>query len=136
MSRLLWLLQSILALVFLFSGTFKLALPIEVIQSQLPLPELYIRSIGVLETLGALGLILPALLRIQPSLTPLAAACLAVLLTGATLLTPALTGGQIAPAVLPFVLGVLNVVVAYGRGRIAPIAPRRHAGSALRLAAR
>jgi uncharacterized membrane protein YphA (DoxX/SURF4 family) len=135
MSRFLWILQVLLAAVFLFSGAFKLALPIDVIQQQLPLSELYVRSIGIIETLGALGLVLPALLRIQPGLTPLAAAGLVLLMAGATLLSPSLTGGDITSAVLPLVLGVLSAVVAYGRGRLAPVSPR-HPGAALRLAAR
>jgi DoxX-like protein len=135
MSRLLWVLQALLAAVFLFSGTFKLALPIDVIQQQLPLPELYIRAIGVIELLGAIGLVLPALLRIQPVLTPLAAAGLVILMAGATLLTPSLTGGDVSSAALPLVLGLLSAFVAYGRARRAPIAPRQPRAT-LRLAAR
>ncbi|MBV9898373.1 MAG: DoxX family protein, partial [Chloroflexi bacterium] len=45
MSRLLWILQSLLALFFLFSASFKLLAPIDTIQQQLPLPELSIRGI-------------------------------------------------------------------------------------------
>jgi len=59
MSRTLWILQSLLACVFLFSGLIKLVTPIDVMQQQLPLPEALIRFIGVAETLGAIGLILP-----------------------------------------------------------------------------
>jgi DoxX-like family len=125
MSRVLWTLQVLLAGVFVFSGASKLLLPIELLQQQLPLPGGLIRFIGSVETLGAVGLILPALLRIRPFLTPLAAAGLAVLMTGATLLTPALTDGQYAAALLPLVLGVLAAVVAYGRWRSAPIGPSK-----------
>jgi hypothetical protein len=131
----LWGLQVLLACVFVFSGAFKLLLPIDVVQQQLPLPGALIRFIGCVETLGALGLIVPALLRIRPFLTPLAAAGLVLLMTGATLLTPALTDGQYAEALLPLTLGVLAGVVAYGRSRIAPIAPaarRRIPGLAAR----
>jgi uncharacterized membrane protein YphA (DoxX/SURF4 family) len=135
MSRLLWILQSLLALVFLFSASFKLFAPIELLQPQLPLPELLIRAIGTLELLGALGLILPALLRVQPWLTPLAAAGLVLLMTGATLLSPSFTGDT-ASALLPLVLGLLNAVVVYGRTRLAPIARPQRFGAALPLAAR
>jgi uncharacterized membrane protein YphA (DoxX/SURF4 family) len=127
MSRFLWILQALLALVFLFAASFKLLSPIELMQQQLPLPELTIRAIGVLETLGALGLILPALLRILPVLTPLAAAGLVLLMTGATLLTPSMSDGEIAPAIVPFTVGLLCALVAYGRARLAPIAPRHRA---------
>jgi len=81
-----------------------------------------LRFIGVAEVLGALGLILPALLRIRPGLTPLAAAGLAVIMTGATVIT--LVGAGVAMALIPLVVGVLVVFVAYGRWRLAPIAPR------------
>jgi uncharacterized membrane protein YphA (DoxX/SURF4 family) len=136
MSRLLWILQFLLAAVFLLSATFKLLAPIDAIQAQLPLPELYIRAIGTVELLGALGLVLPALLRIRPSLTPLAAAGLVLLMTGATLLSPSFTGGELASSILPLSLGILCALVAYGRTRVAPITPRQRTAAALRLAAR
>ena len=125
MSRFLWILQALLALVFLFAASFKLLAPIDLVQQQLPLPELFIRFIGVVETLGAIGLILPALLRILPALTPLAAAGLVLLMIGATLLTPSMSDGQLAPALMPFTLGVLCALVAYGRTKLAPITPRQ-----------
>jgi hypothetical protein len=122
MTRILWIVQALLALVFLFSGALKLALPLEVLAQQVPLPGALVRFIGTCETLGAVGLILPALLRIRPALTPLAATCLAILMACATLLTPALVG-QIGSAVLPLGLGLLAAFVAYGRSRLAPIEP-------------
>jgi hypothetical protein len=125
MSRILWFVQALLALIFLFSGLFKLLAPSDLLQAQIPLPEPFIRGIGLLETLGALGLVFPAWLRILPGLTPLAAAGLVVLMTGATLLTPVFNPGELAPALLPLILGLLAALVAYGRTRLAPIAPRR-----------
>jgi hypothetical protein len=121
-TRILWTVQILLALVFLFSGAMKLLLPLDVLAEQMPLPGALVRCIGVLESLGALGLILPALLRIRPLLTPLAALCLAVLMICATLLTPMLIG-ELAPALLPLVLALLAAFVAYGRSRLAPIQP-------------
>ena len=125
MTYALWTVQALLALVFLFSGSMKLVLPLEVLTEQLPVPGLFVRFIGVAETLGAIGLILPALLRIRPGLTPLAAAGLTIIMTGATLLTPALTDGQIVLAALPLALGILAAFVAYGRWRRAPIRSQR-----------
>ena len=121
MTRALWIVQVLLALVFLFSGSFKLVLPIETLQQQLPLPGAFIRFIGTVETLGAIGLILPSLLRIRPTLTPLAAAGLVIVMTGATLLTPIFMDGDLLPALLPLTLGLLAAFVAYGRWRVAPI---------------
>jgi uncharacterized membrane protein YphA (DoxX/SURF4 family) len=133
-SRLLWILQSLLALVFLFAGSFKLFSPLDLVQAQLPLPELAIRAIGTVEVLGAIGLIVPALTRIRPALTPLAAAGLVLLMTGATILSPVFTGDS-ASALLPLILGLLAAAIVYGRTRKAPIA-RRRARAAFGLATR
>lgn len=125
MTYVLWTLQALLALVFLLSGGMKLALPLDVLAEQMPLPGLFARFLGVAETLGAIGLILPTLLRIRPGLTPLAAAGLTIIMAGATLLTPSLTGGELVLALLPLVLGILAAFVAYGRWRLAPIRSQR-----------
>src|SRR5262245_9248240 len=74
---LLWTIQGLLALLFLFAGVMKLVMPIEMLTKDTTLPGLFLRFIGVAEVLGALGLILPGLLRIRPGLTPFAAAGLA-----------------------------------------------------------
>jgi uncharacterized membrane protein YphA (DoxX/SURF4 family) len=132
----LWILQVLLAVVFLFSGLLKLLVPVDQMQQQLPLPAALIYLIGALETLGALGLLLPSLLRIRPALTPLAASGLAVLMACATLMTPLYFGESVASALLPFGLGILAAFVAYGRARRAPIAPRRPTADVLNLAAR
>ena len=73
-SRLLWTVQGLLAALFLFAGGMKLVTPIAALTQQIALPGLFLRFIGLVEVLGALGLILPGLLRIRPALTPLAAA--------------------------------------------------------------
>ena len=109
----LWIVQALLALVFLFAGGMKLVLPLELLKGPIPMPGLFLRFIGVAEVLGALGLILPGLLRIQTGLTPLAAAGLVIIMTGATALTVA--GGAIAPALVPLVLGLLSALVSSGR---------------------
>ncbi|MBV9578040.1 MAG: DoxX family protein [Chloroflexi bacterium] len=135
MSRLLWTLQSLLAAVFLFSGLVKLLVPVDQLQQQLPLPAALIYLVGCLETLAAVGLILPALLRIYPSLTPLAAVGLSILMVFATVLTPIL-GDPIASALLPLSLAIIAAFVAYGRARRCPIAPRTGPASAINLATR
>ena len=119
MTYALWVVQGLLALLFLFTGGMKLVLPIEAMQDPVALPGLFLRCIGVAEVLGALGLILPGLLRIRPGLTPLAAAGLVIIMTGATVVTVA--GGQLAPALLSVVVGLLAAFVAFGRWRLAPL---------------
>ena len=123
MNIVLWIIQVLLALLFLFSGGMKLVIAPEVLQSmgspnQIVLPGLFLRFIGVCEVLGGLGLILPGLLRIRPGLTPLAAAGLVIIMIGATVLSFAADG--MAAAVIPFVTGIRAAFVAYGRWRLAP----------------
>lgn len=115
MTYALWIVQGLLALIFLFAGGIKLVLPLEAMTEQmaLPLPGVLLRFIGVAEVLGAIGLILPGLLRIRPGLTPLAAAGLVLIMIGATVLT--LAGGDVVPALIPLVVGLLSAFVAYGR---------------------
>jgi hypothetical protein len=78
-----------------------------------------VRFIGVAEVLGALGLILPGLLRVWPGLTPLAAVGLVIIMIGAIVLT--LTSGDVPPALISLVVGSLAAFVAYGRWRLAPL---------------
>jgi hypothetical protein len=119
MIRALWIIQGLLALLFLFAGGTKLVLPVAEMTKEVPmLSGSFLRFVGVCEVLGGIGLILPGLLRTQQWLTPLAAACLVVIMTGATVVT-LMTGGG-ATALFPFATGLLLVFVAYGRWRMAP----------------
>jgi hypothetical protein len=126
MTYILWIVQVLLALLFLFTGGIKLVLPLEVLTEQTPLPGLFVRFLGVAEVLGAIGLILPGLLRIRPGLTPLAACGLVIIMVGATTLTLAgfVPGGGVVGALIPLVVGLLSVFVAYGRWRVAPLGRR------------
>jgi hypothetical protein len=119
MTYALWTIQGLLALLFLWAGGIKLVLPLEKLAGPIPLPGFFMRFIGVAEVLGGLGLILPGLLRIRPGLTPLAAAGLVIIMTGATALT--LAAGDVLLALLPLVVGLLAAFVAYGRWRLAPL---------------
>jgi hypothetical protein len=114
-NKALWVVQGLLALLFVFAGGMKLVLPIEAMKGPVALPGLFLRFIGVVEVLGGLGLILPGLLRTAEALTPLAAAGLVVVMAGATVVT--LIGGDIAPAIVPVIVGMLATAVAVGRGR-------------------
>jgi uncharacterized membrane protein YphA (DoxX/SURF4 family) len=120
MTLALWVVQGLLALVFLFAGSMKWIMPIEEMTKQMPvpLPGQFLRFIGLAEMLGAIGLILPGLLGIRPGLTPLAAAGLVIIMLGATVI--GLVGGDIAMALVPLVVGGLAAFVAYGRWQLAP----------------
>jgi hypothetical protein len=90
-------------------------------QAPVVLPGWFLHFIGACEILGALGLILPLLLRIKPGLTPLAAAGLAIITLGATIIT---TKASITMALFPFIVCLLSILVAFGRWRLAPASPR------------
>ena len=113
MNYALWIVQVLLALLFLFTGGMKLVLPIEEMTQQIPMPGWFLRFIGVCEVLGALGLIFPWLLRIRPGLTPLAAAGLVIIMIGAVVTTLATV--DVATALIPLAVGILAAFVAYGR---------------------
>jgi uncharacterized membrane protein YphA (DoxX/SURF4 family) len=114
----LWTVQVLLALVFLFAGGMKMVLPVEAMTRQIPLPGPFLRVIGLAEVLGAIGLVLPGILRIRQGLIPLSATGLVVIMIGATALTLANGGG--AQALLPLVVGLLSAFVAYGRWATSP----------------
>jgi succinate dehydrogenase/fumarate reductase cytochrome b subunit len=121
MNRTLWVLQILLAALFLFSGAAKFFAPAEQMTQGMPawMSISFLHFIGVCEMLGGIGLILPGLLHIKPGLTPLAAACLTIIVIGATVVT--LMAGMIATALIPFVTTVFAAFVAYGRWRLAPL---------------
>ena len=115
----LWIVQGLLAALFVFSGVMKFVMPVEEMTKQMPmLPGRFLHFIGVAEILGGLGLVLPGLVRIRPGLTPLAAAGLVIIMVGATVITAMI--GPVVMALLPFIVGVRTVFVAYGRWRVAP----------------
>jgi len=122
----LWIVQTLLAVLFLFAGAMKLVMPLDALAQQSQLPGAFMRFIGVCEVSGALGLILPGLFRIRTELTPLAAAGLVIIMIGATVVT--LLQGQIAPALVPVVVGLLASFVVKGR---APRAQVHHVSQRL-----
>jgi hypothetical protein len=109
----LWTIQVLLSLVFLFAGGVKLVMPIEEMAKQVALPAWFLHFIGVAEVLGGLGLVLPGLLRIRPGLTPVAASGLVIIMIGAVVVS--LQIGPATMALVPLVLGLLLIFVAYRR---------------------
>ncbi|HEX8273040.1 MAG TPA: DoxX family protein [Longimicrobiaceae bacterium] len=122
----LWAVQILLAIAFGMSGLMKLTQPVADLAAQMPwvasVPAALVRFIGAAELAGALGLVLPALTRIQPRLTALAALGLVVVMLLATLVHG--SRGELAMLPVNLVLGALAAFVAWGRSKAAPIAPR------------
>src|SRR5436190_12796572 len=84
-NRTLWIIQGLLAVVFLFAGGAKFAMSAEQMNAgaSIQLPGWFLHFIGVCEVLGAIGLIVPGLTGIQPQLTPISAAGLVIIMIGA-----------------------------------------------------
>ncbi len=123
----LWTVQVLLALGFGAAGLMKLITPIDTLSLSMAfaadVPEWLTRFIGAAEVAGAIGVILPALTRIRPWLTPLAAAGFAVIQVLAIVFHA--TRGELAMS-LPanLVLLALSLYVIWGRTRAQPISPR------------
>jgi uncharacterized membrane protein len=119
MDRTLWIVAGLLAAIFLFSGVVKLVLPKEKLAAAPgggwvnDFSAGAVRAIGVLEILGAMGLVLPALLGIARVLTPLAAAGLAALMAGAV--ATRVRRHEPKPMVADLVYLALAAFVAWGR---------------------
>ena len=118
MNIVLWVVQVLLALMFLFAGGTKFYFSAAQMAAMSPpgtivLPALFIKFIGLCEILGALGLILPGLLKIRRQLTPLAALGLLIIMIGAIVVS--ILGLGVGSA-LPALLGaLLCAFVFYGR---------------------
>jgi uncharacterized membrane protein YphA (DoxX/SURF4 family) len=115
---LLWVLQVLLALLFMFAGVMKFVMPVEEMTKQIALPGWFLHFIGASEILGAIALILPGILRLRTGLTALAAAALVIIMIGATAVN--LKIGQRGAALITVVVGLLLAFVAYNRRRMAP----------------
>jgi hypothetical protein len=111
--KIVWAVQILLAALFVFAGVAKLLMDGAELAGQSGLPAGFIRFIGVCEIFGALGLVLPWALKIRRELTPIAAACLVIIMCGAVV-TAARTVSPLA-ALFPLTTGVLLVMVGYLR---------------------
>jgi hypothetical protein len=115
MTAALWSAEGFAALVFFLTGALKMVTPKERLAEDMhwaaTWPAGRIKLLGLAEVAGAIGLVLPAALHIAPVLTPIAAACLAVLMGGA-IQTHRRLHENFAPAL---VLALVCVAIAAGR---------------------
>jgi uncharacterized membrane protein YphA (DoxX/SURF4 family) len=126
MNIVLWILQVLLAVLFLWHGWLFVAPPAELVEMMnAAYPPALRVFIGVAELFAGVGLILPGLTRILPWLTPLAAAGLMIVVGSATVFH--LSRGEITSAISTAVIFVLLTFVAYMRWKVKPIAPREAA---------
>ena len=123
MNILLWVLQVLLAVVFLAHGVLVLAPPPEIAaQLNASLPRWFQVFIGVAEVLAAVGLTLPGLARIQPWLVTWAAVGVMMVMVSATIFHVA--RNEMSSAAITLVLLVMATFVAYMRHFVMPIRPR------------
>lgn len=127
MNAALWIVQFLLCLAFLGTGSMTLIRPTaEMAEGGLLFvnyfPVWFVRFIGLAEIAGAIGLVLPSLTRLQPRLTPIAAWALACLMAGA--LGFHIFTGRVSGSVPAVVVGVLAAFVGWGRSVRIPITVR------------
>lgn len=120
----LWIVQGLLAVAFLMAGAMKAMKPKSEIEEKMAwakdFPANQLKAIGIIEVLGALGLILPSATGIAPILTPIAATGLALTMLGA--LITHLRRKDPMPETMPSaVLMLLSLFVAYGRFVAVPL---------------
>lgn len=121
----LWIAQIVLAAIFLMAGNLK-ALQYDQALAMLPwvkdVPHGLVTFIGIAELLGAVGLLLPSLTRIQPRLTVVAALGIIVVMVMASGFH--IMRGEYAGVGMNLLFAAVAGFIAYGRSRLAPIAPR------------
>lgn len=118
-----WCVQLLLAAMFLWHGSIYLFPPAEMVPmiDAMIAPALRV-FIGAAEILAGIGIVLPALTRILPWLTPLAAAGMGVVAGSAALFH--LTRGELNNVAFTLVLVLLAGFVAYMRWKVVPVTPR------------
>ena len=118
MDTALWIVQALLAAIFLITGLTKLTQPRAKMAAgpmrwAAHVSDAQFRALGLLEVLGALGLILPGVLGVAPAITPLAAVGLALTMVGA--IATHFRFGEASRLAVPVVLLALTVLVAVER---------------------
>jgi hypothetical protein len=122
----LWVAQLLLAAAYAMFGSMKATQPLDKLAAMMTwipdFPPLFVRTLGVVEVLGAVGLILPSLTRIQPRLTVVAALC--ILVHQLCAITLHVSKGEFGVLGLNVVLIALAAFIFWGRRSKAVVAPR------------
>lgn len=119
----LWIVQVLLAVSLVWAAGMKLFQPLDKLAAMWPwvgqVPATLVKLTGIVDVLGAVGLILPAWLRIRPQLTPIAAGCIIVLMICA--ITFHVLRGEASVIGFNIVFALLAAFVAWGRFAKIPI---------------
>ena len=118
----LWVVQILLGATFILAGFMKTTQPIPTLATNMGWVNSYtppfVRFIGVIEFLGGIGLIVPAITKIWPWLTPVAAGGLAILMAGAVVYH--IQHKESARGIPSLILLILSVIVLVGRSFVTP----------------
>jgi hypothetical protein len=126
MNTVLWVLQVLLAAAFFAHGWLFLTPPASMVeQMNASLPRWFQVFLGLAEVAAAMGLTLPGLTRIMPSLVWCAAVGIMIVMVSATIFH--LMRGEISSGVITLVLLAMASFVAYMRWRVVPIHRRQAA---------
>ncbi|GAB1513613.1 DoxX family protein [Actinophytocola sp. KF-1] len=126
MNLALWITTGLLAAVALLGGTTKSFLPKEKLAAAhggewtATASTGFVRTLGVLELLAAVGLILPAVVGVAPVMVPVTAVCWILLMIGAMITHGRL--GQYKLVLLNVAYLALAAFIAWGRFDLAPLA--------------
>lgn len=123
MNMLLWIAQILLSASMIWAAGVKLFQPIEQLEIMWPwtgeVSPAFVRLIGVIDLLGALGVILPTLLRFKPVLAPIAAIAIVLLMIAASVFH--ISRGESSQIGFNIVFAGVAAFVAYGRFKLVPI---------------
>ena len=118
-----WVAQIILSASLIWAGGVKLFQPIGQLKTMWPwtgeVSPMFVKMTGIIDLLGALGLLLPALLRIKPVLTPVAALGIVLLMIVAGAFH--ILRGESEQIGVNIAFGIIAGFIAFARFRIAPI---------------
>ena len=124
----LWILQILLALVYLNAGFLKTFKSIQEIAPSIfwapSVPEPLVRFIGISELLGAIGLVLPGAIKIGPQLTTLAAGGLTLIMLLANIFH--ISRGEFFILPMTGLLFLLLAFITYGRWKLFPFTTKGH----------
>jgi len=122
----LWVVQGLIAITFIGAGLWKLLTPVSKLAEAIPwagqVSSAFLQATAVIDLLGGIGIVLPAITRIKPGLTVLAALGCAALQVCAIVFH--VTRGEAANTPFNFLLVCLALFVFWGRLRGVPIEPR------------